>query len=180
MRGAREGPDSRPVGNWPGNESITEIGCTLHRTYGVPVIPGSSVKGVLRAAMEQTGTAEKAWRERADFLFGSAGSQGFATVHDGWWVPESGRSGLALDVITGHHSDYYTGGDPVRAPTDFDSPVPNHFLTVTGQFFFLIEAPNESWREFLDKLVRETLTERGVGAKRSAGYGRFEQWAGVE
>jgi CRISPR-associated protein Cmr6 len=94
-------------------------------------------------------------------------------VSDAWWVPETG-SGLTVDVVTAHHSEYYTGsGD--AAPTDFDDPVPNHFLTITGKFAFAVVAPNESWKQFIDKLLRQVLEDRGLGAKRSSGYGRFHQ-----
>ena len=156
-----------------GIESVTEIGCRLHHTYGVPVIPGSGLKGALRNAVEPAG-CPPVWQERADFLFGGPERQSFARVSDGWWIPEAGRSGLAVDVLTSHHSAYYTGAGNA-APSDFDSPVPNHFLTITGQFAFAVEAPNESWKKFLDQLMRQLLEERGLGAKRSSGYGRLEQ-----
>jgi CRISPR-associated protein Cmr6 len=35
-----------------GNPSPTEVGLTLHRTWGVPVIPGSSLKGLLASYVE--------------------------------------------------------------------------------------------------------------------------------
>jgi CRISPR-associated protein Cmr6 len=156
-----------------GRESTTEIGCRLHHTYGVPVIPGSSLKGALRAAVAPKSSLQ-VWQERAVFLFGSQESRGFATVSDAWWIPEAGRSGLSVDVITAHHPSYYTGSAG-SAPSDFDSPIPNHFLTVTGQFAFLVQAPNQSWKKFLDQALRQLLEERGLGAKRSSGYGRLEQ-----
>src|ERR1039458_6360148 len=155
-----------------GIESVTEIGCRLHHTYGVPVIPASGLKGALRAAMVAPEDVE-AWKKRSNFLFGSPESLGFADVLDAWWVPEPG-SGLAVDVVTAHHPAYYTGSADA-APTDFDDPVPNHFLTITGKFAFAVVAPNESWKQFIDKLLRQVLEDRGLGAKRSSGYGRFHQ-----
>jgi CRISPR-associated protein Cmr6 len=157
-----------------GGKSTTEIGCRLQQTYGVPVIPGSSLKGALRAAVSPKSSSQ-VWQERAAFLFGSQESRGFATVSDAWWVPEAGRSGLSVDVITAHHPSYYTGSGG-SAPTDFDSPVPNHFLTITGQFAFFVQAPNESWKKFLDQALRQLGEDRGLGAKRSSGYGRLEQF----
>ena len=156
-----------------GIESVTEIGCHLHHTYGVPVIPGSSLKGALRNEIAPTGAGE-AWQDRADFLFGREDGLGFAHVSDGWWIPELGKSGLSVDVITAHHTDYYTGSTQAP-PSDFDSPVPNHFLTIVGQFSFAVQAPNESWKTFLDQVLRQLLTERGLGGKRSSGYGCFDQ-----
>ncbi len=37
-----------------GNPSATDVGLTLHRTWGVPVIPGSALKGLLAHWMEAT------------------------------------------------------------------------------------------------------------------------------
>ncbi len=156
-----------------GAESVTEIGCKLHATYGVPIIPGSSIKGVLRAGMTAgDGENPGKWTEQADFLFGTEQNRGYATVHDAWWVPRPGSSGLSLDVLTSHHSDYYTGSKPV-APTDFDDPIPNYFLTVSGEFLFQIHAPNKSWQVFVEQLLQQVLSENGIGAKKSSGYGRF-------
>ncbi|GMV90118.1 MAG: hypothetical protein AMXMBFR81_30480 [Chthonomonas sp.] len=36
-----------------GEENVHEVGLTLHRTYGVPYIPGSSVKGAMRRALAE-------------------------------------------------------------------------------------------------------------------------------
>jgi CRISPR-associated protein Cmr6 len=155
-----------------GAESVTEIGCRLHHTYGVPFIPASGLKGALATAMLSADASAAPWVERAAFLFGNEGCRAYATVLDGWWVPEAGRSGLAVDVIAPHHQKYHTGDAP---PTDFDSPVPNHFLTITGEFAFVLLAPNPSWKSFLEKLLRQVLEERGLGAKRSSGYGRLER-----
>ena len=159
-----------------GIESVLEIGCRLHATYGVPVIPASSLKGVVRAAMAAEGSrpdavsAEK-WSQIEGFLFGSEEAKGFARFFDAWWVPEDGKSGLVVDVMTPHHSEYYTGG---KAPVETESPVPVQFLAVTGRFRFTVQGPNAKWTAELEKLVKQVLREYGVGAKRNSGYGRFE------
>lgn len=43
-----------------GNPSVVEVGMTLHRAYGVPYIPGSSLKGVLSHYLSEWGTASGA------------------------------------------------------------------------------------------------------------------------
>lgn len=149
-----------------GIASVQEIGCRLHATYGVPVIPGSSLKGVMRARLEQ----EPAHVETAKALFGTPDHGGLADIYDAWWVPDGNKSGVAVDVVTVHHQKYYSGSAP---PIDTESPIPVSFLTITGEFLFVISAPNESWAKFLDKLLVETLTHEGIGAKRNGGYGRF-------
>lgn len=146
-----------------GQESVHEIGCRLHHTYGTPVIPASGIRGALRAHAHG--------QSYCDFLFGSQESAGYVTVYPAWWIPEGNASGLAPDIITVHHQDYYAGKAP---PTDFDSPIPVSFLTITGKFFFACEAPNDSWAEFLKPFVKEALGNQGLGAKRSSGYGRFQ------
>ncbi len=52
-------------------------------------------------------------------------------------------------------------------------PVPVPFLSITGAFLFVIDAPNAAWKGYMEKVLRYVLGTHGIGAKRSAGYGRF-------
>ncbi|MGA9623023.1 MAG: type III-B CRISPR module RAMP protein Cmr6 [Bryobacteraceae bacterium] len=144
-----------------GAKGVLEVGLRLSHSYGTPVIPASAIKGVLHDAVEGEGLRS--------FLFGGQDSMGFVDFQDAWWVPES-RSPLALDVITVHHPRYYTGEAP---PLDSDNPTPVHFLSVRGTFLFVADAPDEKWKDFLGKVLAQTLEKRGIGAKTAAGYGRF-------
>ncbi len=155
-----------------GAENVTENGLRLHHTYGTPLIPASSLKGVLRDFVPNE---PKRYR---DFLFGPAPDpsgarivekQGAALFQDAWWVPGS-SSCLSVDVVTVHHQKYYQQKAP---PTDFDMPVPVPFLSITGAFLFVIDAPNAAWKGYMEKVLRYVLGTHGIGAKRSAGYGRF-------
>jgi CRISPR-associated protein Cmr6 len=155
-----------------GAENVTENGLRLHHAYGTPLIPASSLKGVLRDAVPNTP------KRYQDFLFGPAPDpsgarieekQGAAVFYDAWWVPNS-SPGLALDIVTVHHQPYYHKKAP---PTDFDMPIPVNFLTFTGSFLFILDSPNPAWRDYLARLLRHVLSRDGIGAKRSAGYGRF-------
>ncbi|HXG24882.1 MAG TPA: RAMP superfamily CRISPR-associated protein, partial [Chthonomonadales bacterium] len=38
-----------------GNESPLEVGLSIHHTYGMPVIPGSAIKGLCRASCRKAG-----------------------------------------------------------------------------------------------------------------------------
>jgi CRISPR-associated protein Cmr6 len=155
-----------------GIESVQDIGCRLHATYGTPLIPGSGLKGALCAGL----SAMNAYKDEARGLFGAPDLAGAVEVFDAWWMPDGRSSGLAPDVITVHHQGYYSG---TRAPDDRESPVPNHFLTVTGSFYFVlrVRASGEGWEAFVKKLTQHFLSTEGIGAKRSAGYGRFELFA---
>lgn len=82
------------------------------------------------------------------------------------------------DVMNVHYPDYYRGEAP---PTDFQSPTPIAFLTVAvgTPFQFIIGMKiNGSERDdkLLNKaetLLREALTQHGIGAKTAVGYGYF-------
>jgi CRISPR-associated protein Cmr6 len=144
-----------------GAKGVLEVGLRLSHSYGVPVIPASAVKGALRGALEDAALIS--------FLFGSEDRMGFVGFQDAWWVPES-KAPLAVDVMTVHHPEYYSGKGP---PSDCDSPNPVQFLSMRGSFLFVADAPNKVWRDYVEKLLVQTLEKQGIGAKTAAGYGRF-------
>jgi len=170
-----------------GQKGPAEIGITLEHTWGVPILPGSSLKGLAAAAAHLLhGGAEWSKPEldgsqpiartpnSFDWLFGTTEDRGAVDFLDAWWVPDDGFP-LALDVMTPHHAEYY--GAPEKAdpppPSDMDSPNPVSFLTSTGKFKVVIEGAPE-WVQAAWELLRVGLSELGIGAKTNAGYGRLE------
>lgn len=176
------------------HETVTEGSVLLHHTYGVPYLPGSGLKGVLRHRLERDHPAEKG-REKTGLAHELLGRQdsklgdlaSVVDLLDALWVPERPPalspewSPLALDVVTPHHPEYYTvpaGGR--RPPTDYDEPTPVHRLTVApgARFLLVLEAADQvGAREWLDELVNTyllpALEEDGFGAWTSVGYGRL-------
>ena len=144
-----------------GAKGVLEVGLRLSHSYGVPLIPATAVKGVLRGTLDD--------ESLISFLFGCEEQMGFVDFQDAWWVPES-KAPLAMDVMTVHHPEYYSGKGP---PSDCDSPNPVQFLSVRGSFLFVADAPNKVWRDYVEKLLVPTLEKQGIGAKTAAGYGRF-------
>ena len=151
------------------------MGLTLHRTYGVPVIPGSALKGVVRAC------ARERWAVDGDtmaILFGTTESAGYLRFHDAWWVPDGSDGFLAREVTCVHHREYYGGGGaclegkPVGL-LDMDSPNPVPWVAATGRFLFAVEGPG-GWHERAVELLTDALTTRGIGAKTAAGYGLLQ------
>jgi CRISPR-associated protein Cmr6 len=69
-----------------------------------------------------------------------------------------------------HHPEYYKEGK--QAATDFDSPIPAPQIAVQGSFYFVIEG-DPAWSKLAKRLLEKGLSERGIGAKRSSGYGFF-------
>jgi len=157
-----------------GDESVLETSITQHRIYGVPYIPGSALKG-LAARYARTRLEEQAWGQDSEAyktLFGATTEAGYITFFDALYIPGSAKQNrpLALDVITVHHPDYYSGKD--SAPADWDNPNPVPFLSATGSYLVALHGP-ESWVEAAFKILQLALAEEGIGAKTSSGYGRM-------
>ncbi|NAW78415.1 type III-B CRISPR module RAMP protein Cmr6 [Vibrio sp. V33_P6A3T137] len=155
-----------------GNAAL-ETGCSLSRNYGMPYIPGSSVKGVVRAWASGK-TLSNVAKATLDDLFGTYDSEqpnrvaGSVTFHDAWWIPAEGAKPFVLDVVTTHHQEYYNGKK--AEPSDKDSPIPNHLLAVQGSFLFVLEGEPAAI-ELCQTLLEKALADNGIGAKTAAGYG---------
>lgn len=162
--------DNRFLIGLTGNGAL-ETGCSLSRNYGMPYIPGSSIKGVVRAWAKQYLLDSTAAIEQ---LFGTYDTDqpnrvsGTVIFHDAWWIPEDGVKPFVLDVVTTHHQAYYNGGQ--AEPSDKDSPIPNHLLAVQGSFLFVIEGEPAAI-ELCQTLLEKALENNGIGAKTAAGYG---------
>jgi len=152
-----------------GRANSSETSVAFHSLWGVPKIPGSALKGVALAEM-----ADAAQPLRED-VFGTQEHSGRVVFYDA--LPVDGKFKLALDVLTPHHMDYYGGAAP---PADWESPIPHTFLTVVETTFELWLGVQSDKARDLEALgwardaLKRALEERGVGAKTSAGYGRFE------
>jgi CRISPR-associated protein Cmr6 len=164
-----------------GAENVLETGIRLHHAYGMPLIPGSALKGLAAHYCHAVwGPTHKEFgRGDGEFhqlLFGTTEDGGCVIFHDAWLTPDSARP-LVLDVMTPHHPRWLD--DPPIAPTDFDSPRPVPFLAVTGSFRVAVSwcGPEsekaKSWTKLALDLLCEALKEWGVGGKTTSGYGRM-------
>ena len=163
-----------------GAKGPAEGGIHLEHTWGVPVLPGSSLKGLAAAAAHQL-VKDEGWSKPKkdekrdptffDRLFGTTDEQGMVVFHDAWWIPDgASKLPLDLDVMTVHHPDYYSNkGVP---PSDTDSPNPVSFVTARGSYLVILEGEPE-WTEAAMLLLENGLEELGLGAKTNAGYGRM-------
>lgn len=179
-------------------------GFSFHHTYGFPVIPGSSIKGLLRHFLEEDWDGklfeddDPRVAQRPDhgltaaILFGEADDdnhecQGSICFHDAW--PDMsdipGNNWLERDILAIHSPKYYRGPN-TRRPDDTENPDLVPFLRVKQgvQFEFPIAftrmgaAWPEAQRELawlgVLDLLESALHYWGIGAKTGAGYGRFE------
>lgn len=155
----------------------TETGFVWHRTLGVPYLPASSLKGMLRAWLkhwENDGKSESRIRE----LFGDPETgQGRLIIFDA--LPLSSPV-LDIDIMNPHYTPYYDNPEK-NPPGDYYSPNPVYFLTVAPkQKFEFVIAPNYGLGSEADLkegvvLLKRALSIIGCGAKTAVGYGVFEE-----
>lgn len=157
-----------------GEDSVHESSLTISSTYGVPVLPGSALKGLAAAVARRRGTAG------LGRLFGTPrpaepaaeARQGSVLVFDAFPVA---APNVVVDVLTPHVKPYYdhaeSGSGPTAQPAEYHNPVPVRFLAVHGTAFrALLVGPAEDVGQLAD-LLAEGVNEHGLGGKTSAGYG---------
>jgi len=159
-----------------GEDSVHETGLTLSPTYGVPVLPGTALKGLAAAAARNR---ETGWADLDTTLFGAPRPGQASPARRGsvviWDALPIDSPKLVLDVLTPHVKDYYdsgnTTGTPDTAPAEYHNPVPIRFLAVEKTQFrsYVIGSPHDVTRCI--KLISSGLDELGIGGKTAAGYG---------
>ena len=172
-----------------GGASVYETSMTLHHIYGIPYIPGSAVKGVLRSWIITqcfNNDEDKAYKDIGFcYIFGSPAKsvlgehKGAVCFFDAF--PMS-KPAIKRDIMNPHYGSYYMKNE---APTDDKDPVPVPFLTVENtkfQFYIGIrEEENMKIKsgkfeqqeplEVVMKYLPDALAGYGIGAKTSVGYG---------
>ncbi|MGD8175635.1 type III-B CRISPR module RAMP protein Cmr6 [Marinimicrobium sp. ARAG 43.8] len=177
-----------------GNEHPTENGFAFLNPYGLPYLPGSGVKGVLRQAARELASGE--WGENHGWndatitaLFGLESKDGDSDHLRGaltFWdvIPQiKGDNSLTVEITTPHQKHYYQDG---KTPHDSGQPIPISFLTVppgSGFTFYLQcnltllknSAPdllnNNQWQTLLHAAFEHAFNWLGFGAKTAVGYG---------
>jgi len=175
-----------------GGNGVLETDLTLHHLYGLPIIPGSALKGLARtyAAMEdkemyiagsdgQLKPSTEIDTDHDDIrrIFGMQDQAGTVIFFDAF--PRDGQARFVLDIMNPHYPDYYQKD---AAPTNDQNPVPIAFLAVerTTYMFALArrQGVSEKYKKDLDTAsgwLEKALRHYGIGGKTSAGYGYFKQ-----
>lgn len=139
-----------------GNEHPLENGFAFLNPYGLPYLPGSGVKGVLRQAARELASGEwgdsHGWSSEKthllgkielstiDALFGRETENGDSDHVRGalsFWdaLPQIPGDSLAVDIMTPHQSHYYQQKNDEKSgastsPHDSGAPNPISFLTL--------------------------------------------------
>ncbi len=176
-----------------GHENVYETSMTLHHVYGIPCIPASSLKGVVRSWIIEElfeKNEEKAFKnsfmesKMMCDIFGCDDNSFYKEAREGRVIffdafPTS-EPKIEPDVMNPHYQDYYGDTSNRVAPTDYQNPVPVFFLTVKDtNFQFIIGSKKEPLDKFeiggktIDVWLTEALQNHGIGAKTAVGYGRM-------
>lgn len=177
-----------PLATGLGMEHPLENGFAFLNPYGLPYLPGSGIKGVLRAAARELCEAEvEGWSaEVIEALFGpktdDEARRGALVFWDA--LPDLGLcDALAMEVMTPHQSHYLQASEP---PHDNGQPNPILFAAVppdTKWTFHVIcnrallpaaLAEDDAWRGLLEAAFEHAFEWLGFGAKTAVGYGHTE------
>lgn len=166
-----------------GSGHPTETGMILDRNIGVPYIPASSIKGVLRLAyaINIANGCKDVPDSELEKYFGTADTEkekqyrGQLVFLDAYPV---GNVQLKVDIMNPHYTKYYDGTH--TQPVETESPRIIKFLTVKEGTEFIFNCafmplkPEEKCDEQEIKAMFKTAFETvGFGGKTSIGYGRF-------
>jgi CRISPR-associated protein Cmr6 len=164
-----------------GNEHPLENGFAFLNPYGLPYLPGSGVKGVLRQAARELASGQwgggQSWSEEKlysvqidrdttirlsllDVLFGretEAGDKDHVRGALSFWdvIPQIAGDHLLVEIMTPHQSHYYQQKPAAGStnPHDSGQPTPISFLTVPpgSQFTFHVVCDVAHLQRLTDK-----------------------------
>jgi CRISPR-associated protein Cmr6 len=178
-----------------GGETVLETDLTLHHLYGIPIIPGSALKGLTRAYVakeyqeyyvtdgqpeEMPHPSKSVDEDHPELknIFGRQEKAGTVCFFDA--MPLQGQIQFAIDIMNPHYPDYYRSlqSNSIKAPTNDQQPNPITFLTVSSTTFtFALTPRHPKYADDVNKAkkwLQEALQKYGVGGKTSAGYGYFK------
>lgn len=167
-----------------GDQNVHEFGIILQLPWGTPVIPGSSIKGVLSTfAHEQGGKdwQKSVWAGSSGDLslvmFGGMSKEdepfaGALDFFDAWWLPSPDNTPFTEDIINAHNGSFYKNGE--SWPDGMDSPNPVKFIVVKpGEKFLFAVKGVKNWRNLAKEMLVMAADQYGFGAKTRVGYGRM-------
>lgn len=187
-----------PFSTGLGNEHPLENGFAFLNPYGLPYLPGSGVKGVLRQAARELVRGDwggtQGWDEGSiTALFGREGDDGDTDHQRGalsFWdvIPQLAGDALKVEVMTPHQTHYYDAKKG-ESPHESGSPNPINFLAVPPESGFAFHV--QCNRPFLQRLAPELVEGNrwqmlirsalelafewlGFGAKTAVGYGAMQ------
>jgi len=195
-----EAQSTAPFATGLGLAHPLENGFAFLNPYGLPYLPGSSIKGVLRRAAEELAGEliehdRKGWTPEAiTALFGLESEDHQKEHLRGaliFWdaLPKPANNCMGMEVMTPHYGDYYQAKrtDTYRdgvTPHDAGQPNPIVFLVVPAgsKFSFhvtcdatrLTANQRDTWQALVRAAFEHAFDWLGFGAKTAVGYGAMQ------
>lgn len=177
-----------------------ENGFNWHPVWGVPYLPASGLKGLVRSWVEawefaDDNTEEQQAKQKCllDWFGSVSKDPDDSAAHTGKVIffdaiplrPVM----LTTDIMTPHMGDWYAKGGDIRdvnrdadkIPADWHSPNPIYFLSAKEPAFMVSVAPRNALvaddvdMTLVMQCVSDALEWLGAGAKTAVGYGQFER-----
>lgn len=145
------------------NTDDFQLGFFFDHTTGLPMISGSSIKGMLRSVFKETEFMQEVYKKVLDE---SVFEDNETIFYDAFIVSTKDDKNkiFGSDYITSHFSHEVDG--------EFKSPNPIKFLKVLPEVTFRFQfSCSAEYRE----LFKSILLDFGVGAKTNVGYGQFKE-----
>lgn len=165
-----------------GRSHPIEVGFAWHHSLGVPYLPGSGLKGIVKEWAEGwLDNKDEATTKRIKDVLGVQEKVGAIVFLDA--LPARPVK-LAADVMTPHYGEYYQDQSGKTPPGDWLSPTPIPFLTVADkqEFLFAMVPADPKHEDLCGQAMawlQDALANLGAGAKTAAGYGRFADFKKV-
>lgn len=170
-----------------GSGHPTETGMILDRNIGVPYIPASSIKGVMRIAyaLNISNGRSNVPSSELDQLFGTEDDKaekkyrGQLIFLDAY--PEENVK-IDLDIMNPHYGEYYLGKN--KHPVETENPVPIKFMTLSKGVKFTFRClykPLSDTRQLenidsiIESMFKTAFETIGFGSKTAIGYGHFRE-----
>ncbi len=192
------GADKKDENGKPLVSDELKLGFYFDHTTGLPVIPGSSVKGVLRSAFDKDdgGYVKYLLEDKPKIKTGLNIKKLKEHIFEGkGYIEKNGKK--VWDHLPMHQRDVFLDAFPVKVKNKFlgndyitphehplKNPNPIQFLKVmpgvTFRFEFILrdyvdENGNKLAARDKMKLFKAILEDLGIGAKTNVGYGQFER-----
>ena len=160
-----------------------KLGVHFDYTYGMPVVYGSSVKGVLRFYFKNVLTDEFKKKLSVDFDTEAAFDEIFNGLRNGEPISIYERDIFFDAVITKENKkSCILASDSITPHTEglLKDPIPLTFMKIasgcTLEFRFRLSNSSKACLPAADKIkiFKEIIETFGIGAKTNVGYGQFE------
>ena len=186
---------SSPFATGLGNEHPLENGFSFLTPYGLPYLPGSGIKGVIRRAAEELASGDwgdtNEWNEAAIRVLFGPGEEDFKHDRDTpplqgalrFWdaFPRTPKDAMSVEIMTPHLGDFYQGK---ATPNTRLAPIPIPFLAMPPKttFCFHVECHlgriadaslRNEWKSLVETAFVHAGQWLGFGAKTAVGYGRM-------